>query len=84
MVISTGANYDEDGKKNNWWTDNDHKEFGARAECFEKEYNNTYDKQANMTVRIIISDGNFYTLIIFVVECNERFGREHRRQRRTS
>ena len=34
-----GAKFDENGKENNWWTNNDHKMFETRAQCFEKEYN---------------------------------------------
>lgn len=47
----TGSQFDADGALKEWWSNRTSAEFKRRAKCFEDQYGNITDKEANMTVR---------------------------------
>ncbi|XP_049514805.1 neprilysin-4-like [Dermacentor silvarum] len=46
----TGSQFDAEGALKQWWTKGTRTEFNNRAKCFEFQYGNITDKQANMTL----------------------------------
>ncbi|ORX76355.1 zincin [Anaeromyces robustus] len=49
---NTGRFYDAEGNYNNWWTDNDDKEFNEYSQCFIDEYNAITYESNNKKVNI--------------------------------
>ncbi|XP_075528283.1 neprilysin-1-like [Dermacentor variabilis] len=46
----TGSQFDADGALKEWWSNRTSAEFKRRAKCFEDQYGNITDKEANMTL----------------------------------
>ncbi|XP_049514339.1 neprilysin-1-like [Dermacentor silvarum] len=46
----TGSQFDAEGALKQWWTNKTRTEFMKRAECFQYEYGNITDEEANMTL----------------------------------
>ncbi|ORY87316.1 zincin [Neocallimastix californiae] len=53
---NTGRLYDSDGNKNNWWTDDDDKDFKELSQCFIDQYN---DFSFTVNNKKYVIDGEF-------------------------
>jgi len=45
-----GAQYDQDGNLNNWWSEQTQKEFDTRAKCFVDQYGSIRDERVDMNL----------------------------------
>ncbi len=77
---TNGAEFDENGSLNNWWTDKDYKEFKQRTDKMVKQFNNliSYGNKVNgkLTVSENVADLGGLTAALYASKKNKNHSNE--------